>query len=202
MNSPAVEHSFPALQWKTLQRRSIGNFRLFDAEWIKRQHPINGDTAEFLVLHTPVWVNVIPITTAGTVVMVRQYRHGIDQVTLEFPGGVAAEAEDPAAAAMRECQEETGYCGSPSTLHLLGIQRPNPAFMSTRCLSYVWYGCQLLAAPQWDAHEVLEVVEMSPEDVDRHIATGQIQHSIILAAWTLFRLHALPVEHGHGGSDG
>lgn len=201
-NPSTITHPEQHLCWKTLRHRSAGSFRLFDAEWVERQHPRTGEVAEFLVLHTPVWVNVIPITPTGNVVMVRQYRHGIDAVTLEFPGGVAGEGEDPAEAAMRECSEETGYSSQPQKLSLLGVQRPNPAFMSTQCLSYVWRDCQLHSHPHWDAHEVIEVVEIAPETVDHLIAIGHIQHSIILAAWALYRLQVRPVEHCVGGCDG
>lgn len=202
MNPTAVAVQTPTLRWKTIQRRSAGHFRVFEAEWVERQHPITQEHAEFLVLHTPVWVNVIPITHDGRVVMVRQYRHGIDAVTLEFPGGIVSSGEDPAAAAMRECVEETGYRGDPADLALIGMQHPNPAFMSTQCLSYVWHKCQPIGVPQGDAHEVIEVVTYPLDAIDNLIARGQIQHSIILAAWTLYRLHALPVEQYRGGSDG
>ncbi|GBD05160.1 Methanol dehydrogenase activator [bacterium HR20] len=183
------------LKWETLERRPDGNFRIFDVEWVRRKHPETGASAEFVVLHTPVWVNVIPITPQGRVVMVRQYRHGADAVTLEFPGGVASASEEPATAAMRECVEETGYQGSADEIELLGVQLPNPAFMATRCYSFAWYGCQRRAVPQWDEHEIVETVELPLEQVDRLIAAGHIQHSIILAAWTLFRLRTKVVEH-------
>ncbi len=183
------------LKWETLERRPDGNFRIFDVEWVRRKHPQSGASAEFVVLHTPVWVNIIPITLHGQVVMVRQYRHGADAVTLEFPGGVAGNSEEPTAAAMRECTEETGYQGSANEIELLGVQLPNPAFMATRCYSFVWYGCQRVATPQWDEHEIVETVEVPLDHVDNLIAAGDIQHSIILAAWTLFRLRSKVVEH-------
>lgn len=188
-----------SLRWKTLQRRTEGRNRIFEIEWIRRQHPTRAVEAEFVVLHTPVWVNVIPITLAETVVMVRQYRHGIDTVTLEFPGGVVAQGETPAEAAMRECREETGYGSTGELLEFVGEQFPNPAFMSTRCLTYVWRECTRQFDPSWDEHEVIEVVEIPLADVDRLIASGTIQHSIIIAAWTLFRLRATSVEHSVGG---
>ncbi|MCX7937524.1 MAG: NUDIX hydrolase, partial [Chlorobi bacterium] len=127
------------LRWTTLQQRPGGHFRIFDLEWVERVHPRKNVRGEFVVLHTPVWVNVLPLTADGKVVMVRQYRHGSDLVTLEFPGGVVAHGEEPAAAAMRECTEETGYASTPDKLVLVGEQLPNPAFMATRCYTYAWY---------------------------------------------------------------
>lgn len=190
-----VRSADAVLEWETLERRKDGNFRIFDVEWVQRKHPESGASAEFVVLHTPVWVNVIPLTPQGHVVMVRQYRHGVDAVTLEFPGGVAGAGEEPAAAAMRECREETGYQGSAEEIELLGVQLPNPAFMATQCYSFAWHGCQRTAMPQWDEHEIVETVELPLDQVDSLIASSHIQHSIILAAWTLFRLRSKVVEH-------
>ena len=56
----------------------------------------------------PDWASVVAITTSGELVLVRQYRHGIDGPSLETPGGLIDEGEDPAAAARRELLEETG----------------------------------------------------------------------------------------------
>ncbi|MCX7929139.1 MAG: NUDIX hydrolase [Chlorobi bacterium] len=197
--TPADNHQ-PELRWKTLQRRDGGDFRLFRLEWVRRQHPRDGRYGEFIVLHTPAWVNVIPITPDNTVVMVRQYRHGSDCITLEFPGGVLSPDEDPARAAMRECTEETGYAGV--ALESIGEQFPNPAFLATRCYTYAWYGCQYVKQPQWDAHEVVETVEIPFDRVEQLIANGEIQHSIMIAAWTLFRLRTESVEHSCGGLNG
>lgn len=202
MASLVHRDNFLSLRWKTLQRRIEGRNRIFETEWVRRQHPTNGIEAEFVVLHTPMWVNIIPLTRADTVVMVRQYRHGVDSVTLEFPGGVVAKGETPAVAAMRECREETGYGSAEERLELVGEQLPNPAFMSTRCYTYVWRDCTRQTDPRWDEHEVIETVEIPFADVDRLIARGEIQHSIIIAAWTLFRLRIASVEQSVGGYHG
>lgn len=188
------------LAWTTLRRRDGGDFRLFRLEWVERENPLDGRRGEFVVLHTPAWVNVIPVTVDRRVVMVRQYRHGADTVTLEFPGGVVAPGEEPAQAAMRECTEETGYTGA--VLEAIGEQLPNPAFLATRCYTFAWFGCRPTKEPSWDAHECIETVEVPFDRVERLIAEGVIQHSIIIAAWTLFRLRTVSVEFSNGGRNG
>jgi ADP-ribose pyrophosphatase len=52
---------------------------------------------------------VYPVTTEGTVLVLRQYKHGVGRVCLTFPGGYVARGEDPALAAERELLEETGF---------------------------------------------------------------------------------------------
>jgi len=64
----------------------------------------------FYTLTYPDWVNVVAITPADELVLVRQYRHGARAWTLELPAGVMDAADDgPAATAARELREETGY---------------------------------------------------------------------------------------------
>lgn len=55
---------------------------------------------------------VIFATTAdGRVILVRQYKHGIDRVLLELPAGAIDPGEEPLQTALREFTEETGYSG-------------------------------------------------------------------------------------------
>src|SRR5690349_16614812 len=84
-----------------------------------------------VAISCPDWVNVIPVTRSGEVVLVRQFRFGIWQDTLEIPGGMVDDGEAPADAALRELEEETGY--RPRELVPLGSIHPNPALQSNRC---------------------------------------------------------------------
>ena len=62
--------------------------------------------------------------------MVRQFRHGLGNVTLEIPGGIIEPGEEPAAAAVRELREESGY--RAGRVRLLGSSNPNPALFGNR----------------------------------------------------------------------
>ena len=57
---------------------------------------------EYYVLEYPSWVNMVALTDQGQMVMVKQYRHGAQQVMVELPAGVVEEEEDAAEAARRE----------------------------------------------------------------------------------------------------
>ncbi len=187
-------------KWQTVHKKHLGDFRVFNAFSVDRIHPIHHHTSSFIVLDAPVWVNILPINTKGEVVLVRQYRHGLDDITLEFPGGVVEPGEDPCEAAMRECLEETGFM-SPKRAELLGMQRPNPAWLSNHCMSYVWFDCENAAEQELDRNEDIEVVRIPLDEMAHAIRRGEIQHSLVLSAWTLYQLHFGHFSLAdHGGS--
>jgi 8-oxo-dGTP pyrophosphatase MutT (NUDIX family) len=85
------------------------------------------------------WLMTVPLTDGGELVMVRQYRHGSGEASLEIPGGLDDGAgERPEEGAARELAEETGYGGG--VLQFLGALRPQPALMSNRVRIYLARG--------------------------------------------------------------
>jgi 8-oxo-dGTP pyrophosphatase MutT (NUDIX family) len=96
--------------WDTLASRFIGDYRIFRLWEHTRRSPANGMAKPFYVIESADWVNIIPVTAQEEVVFVRQFRHGIEEVTLEIPGGmVDPEDPSPEVAARREMVEECGY---------------------------------------------------------------------------------------------
>jgi len=176
-----LEHQSNPATWETLERRCHAHYSIFTLWTVRRRHPVRDQVAEFVVLEAPTWVNIVPITAEGHVVLVEQYRHGIDTFTLEIPGGMVAPGEDPRSAAERECREETGYA-SEEPAQLLGINYPNPAFLTNTCYSYLWRGCRRIAEPRWDRHEELAVRLVPLEELPELVRRGQIRHSLVLLA--------------------
>src|ERR1044072_4057891 len=78
----------------------------------------------FYVIEAPDWINIIPLTKDNEVVLIEQYRHGTEVVSLEIPGGMVDPGGEPHATAARELFEETGY--EAAEVVFLGKTRPNP----------------------------------------------------------------------------
>lgn len=174
-------------KWLTIDKKFIGNFRIFELFEIERKHPGREKSGKFVVLDSPRWVNIIPVTKDNKVVFIEQYRHGIDDITLEVPGGLVESAEEPVMAAARECTEETGYVGEGMPV-LIGENIPNPAFLTNKCWSYAWFGCEKTKEQKLDGHEDIRVMEIPFDDVKSMIMKGDIQHSLVLTAFFFYFL--------------
>ena len=137
---------------------------------------------DFHVLETPDWVNIVPLTSDERVVLVRQYRHGVRDYTLEIPGGML-DADDPSplVAARREMVEETGY--DSDDVQPLGVIHPNPAIQANRCHTFVARDVALRRAPEFDSTEETEVVLVPLAEIPQLIRDGRITHALVVVAF-------------------
>lgn len=139
-------------------------------------------SGDFYVLDAPEWVNVLPITSENTIILVEQYRYGIEQPTLEIPGGIVDSSEEPLEAIKRELAEETGYCSD--SWSSLGKVSTNPAIMTNYTHIYLAEDCTFKGIKEstGDIHERINVHEMPIEEFLSLVEGGTVHHSIVLAA--------------------
>ncbi|MDB6093646.1 MAG: hydrolase [Verrucomicrobia bacterium] len=182
MNSPKPG---PA-RWQKLAHTLLAQTRVFDLHSTRYRHPVRETERDFVVAHPPDWVNVVALTPDHRIVLVRQFRFGIDAFSLEIPGGVMDAGEDPVAAGLRELREETGFVGAPA--RQLGSVHPNPAIQSNRC--HFVFVEQAVAAQEmeWDADEEIEVSTLPVEEVFALAHSGGITHGLVLDALLFFEL--------------
>jgi 8-oxo-dGTP pyrophosphatase MutT (NUDIX family) len=148
---------------------------------------------DFYVIEAVDWVNVIPITPEKEVVMIELHRHGINERSLEIPGGmVDPEDPSPMAAAQRELREETGYESDP--LLPLGVVHPNPAIQDNRCYSFLAPNASPAGEPDPEEGEDIAVVKFRLSKIPGLIKEGRITHSLVITAFLWFYLGDPPRE--------
>jgi ADP-ribose pyrophosphatase len=82
-------------KWNRISSKTIGSYRIFTIREDRYRLPRNNQEAPFYILESNDWVNVIPMTENGEVLLIRQFRFGIEEVTLEIPGGIVDSGYTP-----------------------------------------------------------------------------------------------------------
>lgn len=180
-------------RWEKLGDKSLLSTRVLDVHSMHYRHPVRQTARDFIVLDVPDWVNVLALTPDHRLVLVRQFRFGADDFSLEIPGGVMEAGEAPVAAGLRELQEETGFTGPGA--RLLGSVRPNPAIQNNRCHLVLVEQAVRTSAMQWDADEEIEVTAAPVDEVLAWARDGRITHSLVLNALLLFEPHWAKLKH-------
>lgn len=172
--------------WPHLGSRTVFDAGLFQVTRDRTCSPRTGVERDVYVLHMVDWLMTVPLTSEGGLVLVRQFRHGSREASLEIPGGLHDGAgERPEEGAARELAEETGFGGG--TLEFLGELRPQPALLSNRVRVYLARGVRRIGAPRPDAGEDLEVLLVDPAEIPERIARGEINNAMTVTALALAR---------------
>ena len=126
------------------------------------------------------FVIIVALTADERVVLVRQYRYGSDSIHLEIPAGMLLEGEDPAACALRELAEETGYavehCERAGEFFAEAVRSNARAFI------YIGRAARKVAEPVPDPTEHLEAELVPLQTFRRMLADGRIDTGASIAA--------------------
>lgn len=177
------------LKWKLLKSEHIVHDQWIDFRRETYEFPDGSSFGPYYNYSRKSYAVVIAQTAEGKYLCVRQYRHGIKEITTEFPaGGIEAESVTPELAlhaAKRELQEETGYASDHWT-YLINI--PNDATLGDN-YAYVFYAgeCYPVSEQKLDDTEFVERIQLSAEEIENLIAKGRFQQAIHVMAWYLLK---------------
>ncbi|HQR67297.1 MAG TPA: NUDIX hydrolase [Thermoanaerobaculia bacterium] len=169
-------------RWRLVARGTPVDYRVFRVRQDRVRSPRTARDHDVVVLDAPNWVNVVAVTEDRRVVLVRQFRHGTRETTLEIPGGAVDPGDrSPLAAAKRELKEETGYVSR--RWRRLGLVEPNPAIQSNLTWTFLAEGARRAGAAAPAPGEELEVVLVPEKRLDALARRGVIRHALVIAAF-------------------
>ncbi len=145
---------------------------------------------------------IVATDKQGRYICVKQYRHGIDEITTEFPAGgieyqlrsdlpyitaqnTIATEEDALHAAKRELLEETGYTSENFT-HLLTIPA-HATLASNNVHIYAATDCIKKSSQHLDDTEFLNVQLLTEDELKKKIFDGDFKQAHHVLAWYLFK---------------
>jgi len=148
--------------WTKLSEKEVYSTPFFSVKEKKFSDTI-GYEDDFYSFTFTDWVHVVPILPDGRIMMIKQYRFGIEDFTLEFPGGQVKSGDSPLKTATIELMEETGY-SCPNIIEL-GFNYPNPATHENKCWFYLAKDCVLSGETNFDPAEEIEISYISKEEL-------------------------------------
>ena len=156
---------------KILQQRLFYQGRKFNFEVSHLRLP-NGAEGDWECVRHPGGALVVPVTPDGKLVLVNQYRFAIEGRLLEFPAGTVEPDEEPAETIKREIEEETGY--RAHKWRSLGKFSLAPGYSDEYIYAFLAEDLEKLAQPPaQDIDEDIEVVLMTPDELERAILSGK-----------------------------
>ncbi len=160
-------------------RRDIYRGRVFDVDVERFRDEDEGREFDIEVISHNGGAGVLPITSDGRVVLIRQWRYPLDRLCLEIPAGRIEPGDDPESTARRELEEEAGLVAD--RLESLGSLLPAPGYLTERV--WVFLASGLSNVPQrLEEDERVEIVEMSLDDALALVDTGEIDDAKTVVA--------------------
>lgn len=164
------------MDWHKRQIINTTDYRVFQVN--TTEFTYQAQSAEFYQLAAPNWVNIIAIHN-DCIVMIRQFRIGIEDYVLELPGGIVDRDEPPLIAGQRELSEETGYIGEAQ---VIGVMHPNPALFTNQLTTVLVSNSTQTDTISQEMFEDIKVVLVPIKDLKTKIAHGEITNALTLAS--------------------
>ena len=182
------------LKWEEVSVKHLIQNKWIDLRQSRYRFPDGTEFEPYYSYSRRDYVVIVPFDEKGDLICVKQYRHGLKEVTTEFPaGGIERNdgkeygtkepglTEDAVKAAVRELSEETGYEAGKME-HLITV--PSNATVSDNYAHiFVARDCKKVTSQDLDDTEFLNVLTISPGELEELIKSGKFQQAVHIMAW-------------------
>jgi 8-oxo-dGTP pyrophosphatase MutT (NUDIX family) len=173
-------------KWKVLKEEDISPSKWYPLFRHEVQLPSGHIMDDYYISKLGDVAMIIPVTSEGEFFFVRQYKHGIQEITLEFPAGLVESGQTPLSTAYAELEQETGI--RAKNIILLGELRTLPSKNFSKLFGFVAKNAVVTKAQDLDISEEIEVVTLSAKSVEEKIISGEINCSDTVALYFLYKL--------------
>jgi 8-oxo-dGTP pyrophosphatase MutT (NUDIX family) len=166
-----------------MPEQRISSERVFDGRLVSVrvdavQLPSGREATREVVEH-PGAVAILPVTEAGKLILVRQFRYAVGKSLLEVPAGTREPGEPDEQTARRELHEEVGL--EAGSIELLARFFISPGWCNEQLVAFRATDLREIGAkPEQD--EDLDIVEIDPADIPSLIASGEIADAKTITA--------------------
>ena len=171
------------LPWKTILHEE-----LITTPWMSLYHDQfempDGKKGNYFYMHTLGSALTIPVNDEGKILLVKQYRYLTNNTSLELPCGGIKQGQSEEDAARAELVEETGY--ECAKLKRVGKFIPYNGLSDETCTVYIARKLNFVGTKP-DATEQIEVVTLSPDEINALIKKGKILDGMTITGWLLGR---------------
>ena len=168
--------------------KSLFSEEMFSTPWMSIYHDQfempDGKKGNYFYLHTRGSALVIPVTDEKEIILVKQYRYLMNKASIELPCGGIKEGQDENDAARAELVEETGFdCGR---MKRVGRFIPYNGLSDEFCTVFIAKKLSFVGSRPDDTEQI-EVMKVSPAEIDSMIVKGKIIDGMSIAGWMLGR---------------
>lgn len=174
------------LIWKEQSRKELLKTPVMSVNETTSISP-DGETGNYIVMDARSWCAVVP-DLGDDYLMVKQWRHASQCLSIEFPGGVIDDGEEPLQAANRELLEETGM--KAKEMIYLGSVSPNPALFSNKMHFFLARGLTGDGKQDLDDDEFVNAIKISKKEVHEKMCSPDYPHGLMAAALFLAERHS------------
>jgi len=175
------------LKWETLSSEYLARETWFTVRRDTCKRSDGKIVNNYYVFEFPEWATAFAVTEEGKILMTRQYRHAINEVCIELPGGcVDATDKSYEDAIRRELLEETGY--QFADVVPLGKISANPSTNSNLMHMFLATGGKKVKEQSLDDNEEIEIIELSFDELKQLIDENKILQAMHMSTiWYALR---------------